>query len=131
MEETSAPAPEPAPAGMPETTPEVRRWAMLCHLLALSGLLANGIGYLLGPLVMWLVKREEHPFIDDQGKEAVNFQLTMFLALLVSLPFCLIAVGFLMMIAVAIVMTVFPIVGAIQASEGKAYRYPLSIRFLQ
>jgi len=129
MHEPTQPA--SPPGGSPQTTPEVRRWAMLCHLLALSGLLANGIGFLLGPLVMWLVKREEHPFIDDQGKEAVNFQLTMFLALLVSLPLCLILIGFLMMIAVGILMTVFPIVGAIQASEGRAYRYPLSIRFIQ
>jgi uncharacterized Tic20 family protein len=124
-------ATESAPQAPPETTPDVRRWAMLCHLLALSGLLANGIGYLLGPLVLWLVKREDHPFIDEQGKEAVNFQITMFLALLVCLPFVLIVIGLFMMIAVGILMTVFPIVGAIQASEGKAYRYPLSIRFIQ
>jgi len=115
----------------PITDPEARRWAMLCHLLALSGLVANGIGFLLGPLVTWLIKREDHPFIDQQGKEAVNFQITMFLVLFACLPFVLILVGIFMMIAVGILMTVFPIVGAIQASEGKPYRYPLSIRFIR
>jgi uncharacterized Tic20 family protein len=143
MEEPLAPEPDPStptepptapptqPSAEPETTSDARRWAMLCHLLALSGLLGNGIGFLLGPLVAWLVKREDHPFIDDQGKEAVNFQITMFLALIVSVPFLLIVVGVLMMIAVGILMVVFPIIGAIQASEGKAYRYPLTIRFIQ
>ena len=139
MEEPLAPEPDPsapteAPTQAPadaETTSDARRWAMLCHLLALSGLLGNGIGFLLGPLVAWLVKREDHPFIDDQGKEAVNFQITMFLALIVSVPFLLIVVGILMMIVIGILMVVFPIVGAIQASDGKAYRYPLTIRFIQ
>jgi len=136
MDEPTTPAPDPVPPlspeqAAPETTPDARRWAMLCHLLALSGLLGNGIGFLLGPLVTWLVKREDHPFIDEQGKEAVNFQITMFLALIVSVPFLLILVGILMMIAIGILMVVFPIVAAIQASEGKPYRYPLTIRFIQ
>ena len=114
----------------PITDPDARRWAMLCHLLALVGLLGNGIGFLLGPLVAWLVKRNDHPFIDEQGKEAVNFQITMFLALIVCAPFLLILIGIPMMLAVAALMTIFPILAAIQASDGKAYRYPLSIRFI-
>ena len=56
----------------------VYKWAMVCHLAALVGLLGNGIGFLLGPLVVWLFKNEDDPFIDEQGKEAVNFQITMF-----------------------------------------------------
>lgn len=139
MEEPTAPAPEPVPPTEPSpqpptdlaTTPDARRWAMLCHLLALSGLLGNGIGFLLGPLVAWLVKREDHPFIDVQGREAVNFQITMFLALIVCVPFAFLLIGIPVMIAIGILMVVFPIIGAIQASEGKSYRYPLTIRFIQ
>ena len=51
---------------------EARKWAALCHAVALVGLVGNGIGFLLGPLVVWLIKKEDHPFIDEQGKEALK-----------------------------------------------------------
>ena len=71
---------------------EARKWAMLCHLSALSGLLGNGIGFLIGPLVVWLIKRDDAPQIDEQGKEALNFQLTMFLAVFICVPLIFIPV---------------------------------------
>jgi uncharacterized Tic20 family protein len=110
---------------------EVRKWAMLCHLVALVGLLGNGIGFLLGPLVVWLLKKEDDPFIDEQGKEAVNFQITMFLAAFVSAPFILVLIGIVFLLVIAFLMIVFPIVAAIKASDGEHYRYPLSIRFIR
>jgi uncharacterized Tic20 family protein len=73
---------------------EVRKWATICHIIALVGLLGNGIGFLVGPLVVWLLKREDHPFIDQQGKEAVNFQITAFMALFASALLTLLVVGF-------------------------------------
>lgn len=110
---------------------EARKWGMICHLSALIGILGNGIGFLLGPLVVWLIKREDHPFIDEQGKEAVNFQITMFLALLVSALLALVLIGFLFMIIIAFLMIIFPIIGAIRASDGKNYRYPVSLRLIK
>jgi uncharacterized Tic20 family protein len=110
---------------------DVRKWAMLCHLMALVGLLGNGIGFLLGPLIVWLLKKEDHPFIDEQGKEAVNFQITMFLVLFICLILALVLVGFLLMIVVAFLMTILPIIAALRANEGQAYRYPLAIRFIK
>lgn len=110
---------------------EVRKWAMLCHLSALVGLLGNGIGYLLGPLVVWLMKKEDHPFVDEQGKEAVNFQLTMFLAALVSGVLILVLIGIVLLIVIGILMTVMPIIGALKANDGVPYRYPLTIRFIK
>jgi len=110
---------------------DVRRWAMLCHLSALIGLLGNGIGFLLGPLFVWLMRKEDHPFVDEQGKEAVNFQLTMFLALFVSIPLLLIIVGLFLMAVIGLLMTILPIVAAIKANDGVAYRYPLTIRFIR
>lgn len=110
---------------------EARKWAAVCHLSALVGLLGNGIGFLLGPLAVWLVKRQDDPFIEEQGKEAVNFQLTMFLLLFVSVPFVFILIGIPMLIAVFLMATIAPIVAAIKASEGQCYRYPLSIRFIK
>jgi len=110
---------------------DARQWAMICHLVALSGLLANGIGFLLGPLVVWLVKRVDDPFIDEQGKEAVNFQLTMFLVGFLCIPFVIVLIGIPMLIVVFLLMIIFPVIAAIQAGEGVHYRYPLSIRFIK
>ena len=106
-------------------------WAMLCHLVALVGLLGNGVGFLLGPLVVWLLKREDDPFVDEQGKEAVNFQITMFIAALICAPFVLVLIGILFLIVIGLMMTIFPIIGAIKANEGESYRYPLSFRFIK
>jgi len=118
-----------------ETAPEIprnaRQWAMICHLSALSGLLGNVIGFLLGPLIVWLVKREEHPFIDKQGKEAVNFQITMFIILFVSFLLCLLLIGFVFLIAVGLIMVIFPIIAAIRSDHGEDYRYPISFRFIK
>jgi uncharacterized Tic20 family protein len=110
---------------------EVRKWAMICHIIALVGLIGNGIGFLLGPLIVWLLKREDHPFVDRQGKEAVNFQITMFILLLVSLLLALVLIGFVFMIIIALLMTIFPIIAAIKANEGEDYKYPFSIRFIK
>jgi uncharacterized Tic20 family protein len=104
---------------------------MLCHLVALVGLLGNGVGFLLGPLVVWLLKREDDPFVDEQGKEAVNFQITMFIAALICAPFVLVLIGIPFLIVIGLMMTVFPIIGAIKANEGESYRYPLSFRFIK
>jgi uncharacterized Tic20 family protein len=112
-------------------TRDARRWAMLCHLSALVGLLGNGLGFLVAPLVVWLLKKEDDPFIDDQGKEAVNFQITMFIALFVSGILVLVVIGLALLVVVGIMMIVFPILGAIRANEGETYRYPFSIRFIQ
>lgn len=110
---------------------EARKWAMICHIIALVGLLGNGIGFLLGPLIVWLLRKEDHPFIDEQGKESVNFQITMIIIALVSLLLCLLFIGFLLLWAVGIIMVIFPIIGAMKANEGVHYRYPFCIRFIK
>ena len=110
---------------------DVRNWAMLCHLSALVGLLGNGIGFFLGPLIVWLIKKEEHPFIDDQGKEAVNFQITMFIAFMIALVLSFVLIGIPLLLALGVLEIVFPIIAAIQASNGTNYRYPLAIRFIK
>jgi uncharacterized Tic20 family protein len=120
---------ETAEAAVPSK--DARKWAMFCHLSALVGILGNGLGFLVGPLVVWLLKKEDDPFIDEQGKEAVNFQITMFIALFVSGILVLVVIGIVMLIVVGIMMVVFPILGAIKANEGESYRYPFSIRFIQ
>jgi hypothetical protein len=110
---------------------DARKWGMLCHLSALVGLLANGIGFLVGPLLVWLLKKDVDPFVDSQGKEAVNFQITMFIAAAVSGVLMLVVVGIFLLIVVGLMMVIFPIIGAIKANGGESYRYPLSIRLIK
>ena len=116
---------------MGEKSREVRKWAMICHIIALVGLIGNGIGFLLGPLIVWMLKKEEHPFIDEQGKEAVNFQITMFIAAFISALLIFVVVGIFLLIIVGLLMVILPVVGAIKANEGEDFRYPFSIRFIK
>ncbi len=110
---------------------DARKWAMISHLVALVGLLGNGIGFVVGPLVVWLLKRDEDPFIDEQGKEAVNFQITMFIAAAVSAVLILVVIGILLLVVVGLMMVVFPVIAAVKANDGVHYRYPLTIRFIK
>lgn len=114
--------------GIPE---DARNWAMACHLMALTGLIGNGIGLLLGPLITWLVKKDLHPFIDEHGKEAVNFQLTMLIAIIICVPLIFVIIGLPLLIMIGILSVVMPIIGGIKASHGDRYEYPLSIRFIR
>ena len=114
-------------APLPELTSEAKSWAVLCHLSALSGLLTGGLGFLVGPLVIWLVKRNDHPFIDDQGKESLNFQISLLIYILL-LSCTIIGIPIALVLIVAdIVLT---IVAAVRASNGMVYRYPLTIRLI-
>lgn len=138
LSETPAgPAPEtpPAlteePAKYPVTPPsEVKNWAVFTHLSALSMFLGIPAGNIIGPLVIWLIKRDSIPEIDEHGKEALNFQITMLLALIISIPLTFVIIGFFTLIATMIVQLIFTIIAGVKASEGIAYRYPMSIRFI-
>jgi len=114
---------------------DVRKWAMLCHLSALVGLLGNGIGFLVGPLLVWLFKKDDHPFINENGKEVVNFQITMLIAVLISIPLVFVFVGFFLIMIISmiifIMMIVFPIIAGIKAGNEEHYRYPLTFRFIK
>ncbi len=112
-----------------DTDSNARTIGMLCHLLALVQFL--GIPGFIGPLALWLIKREEHPFIDRNGKEALNFQLSVLIYLVVSTLLALLVIGFLMLIAVMILNIVYTVIAAIKASEGKDYQYPFTIRFIK
>lgn len=103
---------------------------MLCHLSALSGFIIP-FGSLIGPLLVWQIKKNQYPIVDDQGKEALNFQITVTLAAIVSAVLMLVVVGFLLLIAVAIASLVFTIVAAIKANNGETYRYPFSLRLIK
>lgn len=105
-------------------------WAMLCHLSALAGFLLP-FGSLIGPIVVWQLKKNESPFIDDQGKEAVNFQLSVFLYMLGSMLLMYIGIGILLLGAVVITTLVLIVVAALKANQGVAYRYPFKINWIK
>lgn len=113
-----------------DLTSDERNWGMACHLAALSGFLIP-FGSLAGPLVVWLIKRNESAFIDAQGKEAVNFQITVAIAMLVSMLLVLVVIGFLLMLVVAFGALILTIVAAIKASNGEYYQYPLTLRLIK
>lgn len=107
-----------------EINKDATNMAMLAHLLAIF------TGFL-GPLVIWLIKKDDSPFVDRHGKEALNFQLTVLIAMFVSGILTFLCIGFFMMTAVWVVDLIFCIIAAIKASKGEEYRYPLTIRFVK
>ena len=109
----------------------MRSWTALCHASALLGVFIHFPGHLLGPLIVWLVKRGDSPEIDAHGKEALNFQISMLIYNAVAAVFCLILIGFFFLAILWVLNAVFVIIASVQASEGKFYRYPFTIRFIQ
>ena len=109
---------------------DAKTMAMLCHLLAFLGLIGIPFGNILGPLVVWLLKKDSDPFIDDQGKEALNFQITMTIAAIISAFLTLVLIGFLLLLVIGIAWVVLIIIAALKAKDGEAYRYPFTLRLL-
>jgi len=109
---------------------EARQWAMFCHFSAFLGLVFP-FGNLLGPLIVWQIKRESDPFVDSQGKEALNFQITVSLAMLVSFFLCLLVIGFLLLALVCAGALVLTVIAGVKANEGRDYRYPFTWRPLK
>jgi uncharacterized Tic20 family protein len=109
---------------------EERNWATIAHLSALSGFVIP-LGTVLGPLAVWLLKKEGYPFVDDQGKEALNFQISFLIYTIIASVLMLVLIGFALLPIVLIVEFILTIVAAIKANEGKHYRYPLTIRFVK
>lgn len=148
------PGPTPPPYSQPtpphvEATPnasgisaEERQWAMFAHLAALVGGVvtagwAASLGCVIGPLVVWLMKKETMPFVDDQGKEALNFNITVGIVFLVLfiLTFVTFGIGILLtgplMLIVGLAWLVVTIIAAIKSHEGVAYRYPFALRLVK
>lgn len=118
----------PKPDGAP--TADERQWALLAHL---SGLIASFLGGLsfLGPLIVWLIKKDQSAFVGDQAKEALNFQIAVTIALLVSFAIgAATCVGFLLVPVVGIGSLVYAIIAAMEANKGVVYRYPYTIRLI-
>lgn len=139
-ESATPPSPGDPMAGAPSA--EERQWAVFAHLSALLGALLTGVwgggwGCFIGPLVIWLIKKDTMPFVNDQGKEALNFNITVAIAFLILLLLSVMTFGLGLIIAIplwiiiGIGWLVFTIIAAIKANEGVLYRYPFTLRLVK
>lgn len=119
----SVPPAAPAEASAGEITTDEKNMAMLCHLLGIF------TGFI-GPLIIWLVKKEDSKYVDQQGKEALNFQITLFIVYFVSLPLMYVCIGLFTFLAAFVCAIVFGIMACLAAKDGQPYRYPLAIRLV-
>ena len=117
--------------GCKEINKDARMWAMICHLSGLAGIILPASGNIVAPLIIWQIKKDNNPFIDEQGKEAVNFQISMSIYLIASIILSCICIGVPMIIATIIVFFVFMLIAAVKANNGYHYRYPLTLRFIK
>jgi len=109
---------------VPEADSDSRAWAVAAHLLPWVGL-----GFL-GPLIIWLIKRDESPFVEEHAREALNFQISWLIYIVVSVILIIVFIGILLVIGFAIFGSVVMIIAAVKAANGAQYRYPLTIRFV-
>lgn len=118
--------PEPGPGGV---TDDDQTWGVLVHASAFAGLFVP-FGNVLGPLLVWLIKKDESRFVDENGREAVNFQLTWSVIMFVALLSLFVAVGLLLVPIVGLAWLALVVIASAKASDGEVYDYPLTIDFL-
>ena len=115
-----------------EITPskDERTWAMLSHFSALC-MFIFPFGNILAPLMIWLIKKEEMSFVENQAKEVLNFQISMTIYLLISGILCFILIGIPFVIGLGIFKVIITIIAGIKANDGKSYRYPINLRLIK
>ena len=107
-----------------------RNWAMLCHLGSFAGFLFP-FGSIIMPLVFWLSRKDESSWVDENGKAAMNFNLSILLYIILVSPLCLLIIGFLFIGMLVTLKVICVIIASIKASKGEKFKYPLAIPFIQ
>jgi uncharacterized Tic20 family protein len=128
MNETNTDSVTASAAGVP--TQDERTWGMLAHLTAFAGFIVP-LGFIIGPLVVWLIKRDQSAFVADQGKEALNFNISVLLGIAVCGALVWILIGILLGVALFVFWMAVTIIAGIKASEGIRYRYPYALRLVK
>jgi len=118
-------------ANVRQLTQDDKTFGMLAHLAALAQFVVPTFGNVIGPLVIWLIKKDQSSWVNKQGKEALNFQISIAIYTLVSIILIPIIIGILLLIAVGIFWLIMVVLATIRVSEGESFRYPLSIRFIK
>ena len=111
-------------------TESERTWAMLCHLSALAGFFFP-FGAIIGPLVCWLSKRDESVWVYINGRNSLNFQLSMLLYIVLAIPLIFIIIGIPIIVILGTLKVICIIIASVKASRGEDFRYPLVIPFIQ
>jgi uncharacterized Tic20 family protein len=106
-----------------------RRWAMFLHLSLLAGLVVPGAGLAL-PIILWQVKKDEFPILDQHGRNAVNWIISALIYGAAGVLLAFVGIGLVLLGALAFCAVLFPILAAVKANDGRVWAYPLSIRFL-
>ena len=115
----------------PQVSKDEQQWAMFCHLAALSGFIIP-FGNVVGPLVVWLIKKDTMPLVDQHGKEALNFQITVSIAIFVCILLMLVVIGIFLIVVVGIGALVLTIMAAVKVANGQLdYKYPLTLRLIK
>ena len=105
-------------------------WAMFCHLSGLVGFVIP-FGNVIAPLIIWTLKKDEYPHVDDQGKEALNFQISITVYILLSVLLIFVVIGIPLLIILGLFWLIMTVIGAINANDGNKYRYPFTIKFIK
>ncbi len=110
---------------------EARQWSMWIHLSGLCHyvLPIPGVG-IIAPLILWSMKKEESPYIDEHGKEAINFQISILIYLVMAFVLILLIIGIFLVPAVLLFQLIVCVYAGLRANDGHITRYPLTIRFL-
>ncbi len=103
---------------------DAKTMAMLAHLLGIL------LGFL-GPLIIWLIKKDEEPFVDDQGKEALNFQITLLIIYVVCAATSCFVIPIFVALAAWVGALILSIMACMKANEGQTYRYPITLRLIK
>lgn len=111
-------------------TPDERQMGMIMHLSQLVNILFFPIG-IVAPIVLWQTQKEKMPALDAHGKMVTNFMISMTIYMVVSIILMFVLIGFLTILAAAIMGIVFPIIGGIKANNGELWSYPMTIKFLK
>ncbi len=114
-------------------TREEKNYAMLAHLLALAVFILPSFGNIIGPLIIWLIKKDESAFVDKNGKESLNFQISVTIYMIAAVILTVLSLGilFLLPVAVSIVWLVYVVIATVKVSNGEDYSYPMTIRFIK
>ena len=113
-----------------QPTKDERTWAMLSHFSSLC-MFIFPFGNILAPLIIWLIKKDEMPFVEDQAKEVLNFQISMTIYFIGSIILIIVLIGIPILIVLGIFNVIITIIAGIKANDGKSYRYPINLRLIK
>ena len=123
--------PASTPRAHEEMNRQERNWAMFCHLSALVGFIGIPFGNIIGPLILWLIKKDQMPLVYEEGRSALNFQISMTIYAVVAALLCFVFIGFLLIVPLIIANLICVIIAAVKVSNGENFVYPMAIQLIK